>query len=95
MSFPGEKTETEVTPAPCAIEGVPGTSPDLTESPDTMTDSLPVFEETMNPSQEVAESRDTLSPPEKPILVESVLVPEETSESPDSVTLVPAFEELT
>jgi len=94
MSFPGEKTETEVTPAPCAIEGAPGTSPDLTESPDTMTDSLPVFEETMNPSQEVAESRDTLSPPEKPILVESVLVPEETSESPDSVTLVPAFEEL-
>jgi hypothetical protein len=94
MSFPGEKTETEVTPAPYAIEEIPGASPELTESPDTMTDSLPVFEETLNASQEVAESRDTLSPPAKPIIVESVLVPEETSESPDSVTLVPAFEEL-
>ncbi len=117
--FPGEKTESEVTPAPCATVETPGDSQEMTESPDTISLPLPVFEETINASQEVAESPDiitpsipvfeetsvdsqevsgsldTLSPPEIPILVESALVTRRRHLNlQDTVTLVPAFEEI-
>jgi hypothetical protein len=142
MAFPGEETESEVTPAPCVMEETPGASQELTESSDTILPSIPVFEETTVDSQEVEGSLDTisppipafeetpvdsqeverlqdaispplpvfegtpdaaqevdgspytLSPPEVPIIVESALVHEEESESHDTVTLVPAFEEI-
>ena len=140
--FPGEETQSEVTPAPCATVETPGDSQEMTESPDaislpfpvleetisasqevaespdTITPPIPVLEETLGASQEVAESPDiilpslhgiegtsvdsqeasgsldTLSPPEVPIIVESAPVNKEESESQDTVTLVPAFEEI-
>ena len=142
ISFPGEKTESDVTPAPCAIEEtpgasqegsgsldtisppnpffketpvdsrevagspdelspslpvfeeIPGISQELTESQKTISPSLPVFEETPGASQVVAGSPDTLSPPEVPLIVESALLHKEESEAQDTVTLVPAFEEI-
>jgi len=92
MSFPGEKTESEVTPAPCAMVEAPVALQEVAGSPDTLSPLLPVVEETPVASQEVAESPDSILPPEVPIIVESALVHEEESESQDTASLVPAFE---
>jgi hypothetical protein len=117
-AFPGEETESEVTPAPYAIEETPVDSHELEGSLDTISPPIPAFEETPVDSQEVEGSQDAISPslpvfegtpdaaqevdgspysllpPEVPIIVESALVHEEKSESQDTVTLVPAFEEI-
>ena len=94
MAFSGEKTESEFTPQSCAMEEPLVASQELTVSPNTLSPPIPVFEETLVDSQEASGSPDTLSAPEIPIIVESTLVSEEESESQDTVTLVPAFEEI-
>jgi len=86
MAFPGEKTESDVTPAPCAIEETQGASQELTESPDTILPPIPVFEETPSASQEVAESVDTISP-SLPVFEETRGASQEVTGSPD--TLLP------
>ena len=43
ISFPGEETQSDVTPAPCAMEETPGDSQEMTESPDTISPPIPVF----------------------------------------------------
>ena len=94
MSFPGEKTESEVIPALSAIEETPRASRGVAESSDTISPSLPVIEETPVDSQEMSGSLDTLSPSEVPIIVESAPLHEEEPESQEMVTPVPAFEEI-
>jgi len=93
MAFPGEKTESDVTPAPCAIEETQGASQELTESPDTILPPIPVFEETPSASQEVSESPDTISLP-IPDFKETPVTSQEVSESPDTISpSLPVFEE--
>jgi len=118
ISVTGEKTESEVTPASCTMEEIPGASQEVAGSPDTLSPPIPVFEETpgaspvvagspdtLSPqipvfketpvdSQEVAGSPDTLSHPESTLIVESARVHEKESEAQDTVSLVPAFEEI-
>jgi hypothetical protein len=60
--FPGEETQSEVTPAPCATVETPGDSQEMTESPDAISLPFPVLEETLSASQEVAESPDIILP---------------------------------
>ena len=86
MAFPGEKTESDVTPAPCAMEETQGASQELTESPDIILPPIPVFEETPSASQEVAESVDTISP-SLPVFEETPGASQELTGSPD--TLLP------
>ena len=93
VAFPGEKTESDVTPAPCAIEETQGASQELTESPDTILPPIPVFEETPSASQEVSESPDTISLP-IPDFNETPVTSQEVSESPDTISpSLPVFEE--
>jgi hypothetical protein len=94
MAFPGEETKSEVTPEPSAMEEIPGASQEVPGSLDTIKPPIPVFEKTPGASQEPTESPDTILPPEVPIIVESALVHEEESESQDTVSLVPASEEI-
>jgi hypothetical protein len=94
MAFPGEETASEVTPAPRAMEETPHASQEVSGSLDAITPPIPVSEKTLGASQELTESPDTILPPEVPIIVESALVHEEESESQDTVTLVPVFEEI-
>ena len=92
--FPEEETQSEVTPAPCVKEETPGDSQVVAESPDIISPSLPDIEETPVDSQEASGLLDTLSPPEVPIIIEPAPVNEEESDSQDTITLVPAFEEI-
>ena len=93
VAFPGEKTESDVTPAPCAIEETQGASQELTESPDTILPPIPVFEETPSASQEVSESPDTISL-SIPDFKETPVTSQEVSESPDTISpSLPVFEE--
>ena len=50
--FPGEETQSEVTPEHYAMEETAVASQELTESPDTITPPIPVVGETPSPSQE-------------------------------------------
>ena len=93
-SFPGVKTETEVTPALCAIEETPVTSEDLTESPDTVLPPAPSGAETLPASQEMPESPATQSLSETRRIVESALIPKEEAVSQKTAPLVVAFEEI-
>ena len=86
MAFPGEKTESDVTPAPCAMEETQGASQELAGSPDIILPPIPVFEETPSASQEVAESVDTISP-SLPFFEETPGASQEVTGSPD--TLLP------
>ena len=93
VAFPGEKTESDVTPAPCAIEETQGASQELTESPDIILPPIPVFEETPSASQEVSESPDTISL-SIPDFKETPVTSQEVSESPDTISpSLPVFEE--
>jgi hypothetical protein len=93
MAFPGEKTESDVTPAPCAMEETQGASQELTESPDIILPPIPVFEETPSASQEVAESVDTISLP-IPDFKETPVTSQEVAESVDTISpSLPVFEE--
>jgi hypothetical protein len=82
--FPGEETQSEVTPAPCATVETPGDSQEMTESPDAITPPFPVLEETISASQEVAESPDAITPP-FPVLEETISASQEVAESPDTI----------
>jgi len=63
MTFPGEKTKSEVTPAPCAMKETPCASQVVSGSPDTLSPPIPVLEGTPVDSQVVSGSPDSLSPP--------------------------------
>jgi hypothetical protein len=76
------------------LEETISASQEVAESPDIILPSLHGIEGTSVDSQEASGSLDTLSPPEVPIIVESAPVNKEESESQDTVTLVPAFEEI-
>jgi hypothetical protein len=93
-SFPREKTDTGVTPAPCALEEVPVASQELTESTDALLPPVPVVEETPILSQEVSGSPDTLSHTEIPKIVEFIQFPNEESVSWETPTLVLEPEEI-
>jgi hypothetical protein len=83
-----------ITPPIPVLEETISASQEVAESPDIILPSLHGIEGTSGDSQEASGSLDTLSPPEVPIIVESAPVNEEESESQDTVTLVPAFEEI-
>jgi hypothetical protein len=85
ISFPGEKTESEVTPAPCAIVETPGALQELRESPDTILPSIPVVEETPDASQELTESPDIISLP-IPDFKETPVTSQEVEGSPDTLS---------
>jgi hypothetical protein len=91
IAFPGEETESEVTPAPCAMEETPVVSQDRPESPDTILPPAPIIEETAIDSQEPTESPDTLLTPVP--VVEETAIGSHEAVSRDTA-LVPAFEEV-
>ena len=91
IAFPGEETESEVTPAPCAMEETPVVSQDRPESPDTILPPAPIIEETAIDSQEPTESPDTLLTPVP--VVEETAIGSHEAVSRDT-PLVPAFEEV-
>jgi hypothetical protein len=93
-SSPGEKTDTGVTPTPCAMEEAPVASQELTESTDTLLPPVPGVEEPPILSQEVSGSPDTLSHSEIPKIVEFVQFPNEESVSQETPTLVLAPGEI-
>jgi hypothetical protein len=92
MSFPGEKTETNLIPAPCAMEETSGASPELTDSPDILLTPVPVVGETATGAPELTDSPDTLLTP-VPVVGETATGAQEAV-SRDTATLVPAFEEI-
>ena len=91
IAFPEEETESEVTPAPCAMEETPVVSQDRPESPDTILPPAPIIEETAIDSQEPTESPDTLLTPVP--VVEETAIGSHEAVSRDTA-LAPAFEEV-
>ncbi len=62
ISGHGEKTGTEVSPAPCAAEETPATQEEISESPETLVHPVPVVEDLPCASPEQTEQSYILSP---------------------------------